>query len=418
MMSNSPIVIYVDPLVPGHHKEYLAFFLRVCADADLRLHAYVPTRLWLASSELAGSASKCGEHMLDLEKRSNSLAERCSILNRVVTSASAISPSLFFFPLLDDYLLPLLIRRLKKQSLGAPWSGIFFRDGFNFLGDEVHFPTEYLRSLGRLAVLRFVLKDGAKELLTLNKFWQTSVPVPVTWLPDALSSLDNMAAVASEKYGWPVPREDSLGSPRTKFLIFGAMKPRKGVKEAAEAFLDLSDAELARVELRVLGKFEGHGNYRAHAEILFDKLRQRGVVVELADAYISEQILDGALRRCDYVLAPYIRHRGSSGVMGLAAQYGRPLLSQDIYQVGKDVRQYELGVAVDCSDKSSLTEAIRAMLCGEIKVTSGMRRFRDERTPARSFEIMRETLLRLTSANRTSQMESGDGLSLAPKKRV
>jgi glycosyltransferase involved in cell wall biosynthesis len=157
--------------------------------------------------------------------------------------------------------------------------------------------------------------------------------------------------------------------------------------ELTQGLLRLDDAALARIELKVLGRFApDEPDYKARAEAGLAGLAARGAQVELTAEYVPETQLHEALRWCDVLLAPYVAHLGSSGLVGLAAQYGRPLLAQSVYQMGEEVRRWELGMTVDATDADAVAAAVRRMLDGGARVSAGMAELRGERNSARAFE--------------------------------
>ena len=370
--------VYFDPNCDGHRREYLTFFLEVCARVGVKLCAYVPAALWKETCALAQGGIGLAEHTCDIEISIDSFKQKCSALADLFAAESGRQRTLLFFPMIDEYLLPMLYVRVRKGRFGTPWSGTIFRNSFDYLRDEISKPKLFLKSVLRRIVLPAVVRTGAVELFTLNPEWKKQLSVPVTWLPDTLSSLDRMAVVARDRDGWPVPRSAD-GDDRVHLLAFGSMVARKGILELVTASAALRNEELCRIELRILGKFTA--DYRMQVEAWLPNLRQRGAIIEIIDDYVSEPDLYAALCRCDYVLAPYVHHIGSSGVVGLAAQFGRPVLGQNTYQVGDEIRRWELGLAVDCRSQRALVAALRQLLSGKVAVTDKMRSYCERKTP-------------------------------------
>lgn len=405
-MSGGPVIIYADPYTPGHHTEHLGFYLLVCARLGIRLVAHVPDAVWEGAVRLAGAAARDAEHVAaEIPLAEETFGRKMRFLDEVGRSARARAAALVFFPTLDSFLFEMAFRYGTAQSFGVPWSGVFFADCFNYLFEQIDWPKRFVKSLMKLAAIKLAVRGGAVELFTLNKAWHTDLAVPVTWLPDSFSSLDQMASDQSRDGLWPISRSESEYGDRVRFLMFGALQPRKGLTTVAEAFLALGDEELKRVELRALGRFDPDGAYKRRTEALFAELSRRGALVELRDAYVDPNTLDRAIRRCDVVLAPYQGHIGSSGVMNIAAQYGRPLITQRRYQLGDEVRRFGLGITTDTSRPGEIAHALRAALDGRLTVTEGMRAFRRERTPAKSLAVMCTALSRLAPVRSEERLD-------------
>jgi glycosyltransferase involved in cell wall biosynthesis len=386
-------LLYVEPHDGGHRAEHLAFYLRVCHSLDVGLVAYAPQSVWAAAAALAGPAARVGRLAGVAAPRPLTFGAANAVLTEASRLALEAGVAAMFFPTLDAFVAPLAARGALGRGIGVPWGGVYFRDNFNYLAEEARSLPRWLKIRAKLALLRFALRRGAVELLTLNAAWRVAMPVAVTRLPEALSSLDRLAAQAAEA-GWPLPRADDVPGRPTRFLLFGHMQPRKGVLELCRGFASLSDTELARVEMCLLGNFPA-SSYRRVVDAELDGLVRRGARIDRTWDHVSEAAIDGAYRRCDYLIAPYLRHCGSSGTVALAVQYGRPVLTQRAYQLGEEARAFELGLSVDPSDTPALAAALRRMLAGEIQVTDGMRQLRARRSPASAFEAARSALARM-----------------------
>ncbi len=389
MPSAKPVLIYFDPHTAGHRKEYLAFHLRACEAMGISLKAYVPRSLWQDACSLAQIDVRLGELGADLNIPIDSFRQKYATLAHVVDIERGGGNYLLYFPMIDEYLLPILLVHASRAGLGMPWSGIFFRNSFDYLYDEWSDPKRYVKSLLRLAVLHAAQRTGMVELLTMNEGWPTRLSVPVTWQPDAMSSLDVMAENIRGDQCWPVPTR-AIPKRRVSLLAFGAMAPRKGILEVTHAMEALTDEELCEIDLHLLGRFDS--GYRAAVEASTARLTARGALVEIEDDFVSEVHLHDALCRCNFVLAPYVNHIASSGVVGIAAQYGRPVLAQSTYQVGEEVRRNGLGLAVNCRNRNALINALRQLLEGKVKVTAEMRAYCDRKN-ARSATAAFEAFL-------------------------
>lgn len=363
----SEYIAYVDPFPGGHHADFLAFFLSVFARQGLRVEAMVPGQTWAQAEKLPGARS---EHSLaaDLDLTAASTGKMLKFFRALDGRYAANRPKFVFFPMVDQFVPALAARRTMGRRL-PPWSGIFFRDSFNYSADEHGLPK--LKSIAKVNLLRLALSQDALGLFTLNPSWKAAMPVPVTWLPDALSSIDRSALETRNEIGWPVPVSPPRRPGNLRLLFFGAIAPRKGLLALCDGLLSLDASELGRIELSICGKYLD-STHKVVAEERIGALISRGLTVIVREGYLSAGDLEAEIIACDAVAAPYLNHIGSSGVVGLAAQYGRPLICQGSYQVGEEVRKYDLGHAVDPYSLAEVAAAVRDLLYRGATASAGM----------------------------------------------
>jgi glycosyltransferase involved in cell wall biosynthesis len=115
-------------------------------------------------------------------------------------------------------------------------------------------------------------------------------------------------------------------------------------------------------------------------------------LVEFVGTYVSDRAIDEGLRWCDVVVAPYIGHVGSSGLINIAAQYGRPVIAQSSGQVGTEVRGHDLGVTIDARNSRDIVAAIQCFLAGTFQLGDKMDQYRRRRTYSRALDIATKAL--------------------------
>lgn len=144
------------------------------------------------------------------------------------------------------------------------------------------------------------------------------------------------------------------------FLLAGSIAPRKGCLEALEVLSRVTEIAGRPIRLRILGRFRKEcSNYRAKVLERSQHLNaQAGLCVEIEDRFISDQELGQAFAEADCILAPYLDFYGSSGMIGHACRYQKPMLVCKDGLLGELVEQRQLGLAVNPSDASSFATAI------------------------------------------------------------
>ena len=125
-------------------------------------------------------------------------------------------------------------------------------------------------------------------------------------------------------------------------LNYGVGHKRKGLHLVTEA---LRRIDSPRLFLFSAGRHTR--NTQARDEAMELEKRNRAKVI---DRYITGKEEAICFRGCDFVLAPYLSHYGSSNVLALAVRAGRPVLASDFHLIGRRVRDRKLGVLFrDCS---------------------------------------------------------------------
>jgi glycosyltransferase involved in cell wall biosynthesis len=154
---------------------------------------------------------------------------------------------------------------------------------------------------------------------------------------------------------------------RTNFLLYGILKRRKGVMELLEALVDLPPASCARMRLVLAGAVAD--DLRDDLPRALDGLRQSCPDLEVVThlRFLDEAELAQMIRDCDVVLAPYVGHVGSSGVVYNAAQAGKPVLATHEGLVGELTDRYELGLAVDPRSRNAFVDALTRLLNHDLR---------------------------------------------------
>ena len=124
------------------------------------------------------------------------------------------------------------------------------------------------------------------------------------------------------------------------------------------------------VTLRLLGLFsKEHPEYPKliTSEIEALKLARSDVHVEVHNQFIDNQTFCQEISYSDCVLAPYIKFYGSSGMIGHACRYGKPLLVSYEGLIGEIVRDKKLGLCVDPQNIKALSLALEAIIASNFE---------------------------------------------------
>jgi glycosyltransferase involved in cell wall biosynthesis len=208
------------------------------------------------------------------------------------------------------------------------------------------------------AISKIFLLNDARMAEQLNRWHPkrqvfASIPDP---LPALCPVLDQGAFDSSER-------------PFT-FLLAGSMAPRKGVLEVLEALICLRGQLDRPIALRMVGRFRREAE--AYREQVLSKIREleQGeagslIRVHLENVFIDSESLSREFAETDCVLTPYLEFYGSSGMIGHACRYQKPLLSCLDGLLGELVRDRKLGVCVDPRHAEQFAAAMQRIIGGE-----------------------------------------------------
>lgn len=203
----------------------------------------------------------------------------------------------------------------------------------------------------------FVLND-ARLAKDLNFGFSTRRPFAsvVDPIPAIVSHSDAEARVPIEK------------SDRFTFLLFGSLDPRKGALETLRAMEQLNDVELSKVRLRIVGRLKADDGYQSSLMDAIESLRKRSpmVCIELEDRFVDLDEMQLEFTRADCILIPYVDFYGSSGVLGHACRFLRPVIACQVGLIGELVRELKIGHTTNPCDPIGYSQVIRRVLRGDL----------------------------------------------------
>ncbi len=180
-----------------------------------------------------------------------------------------------------------------------------------------------------------------------------------------------------------------LGSPGLLLLLYGAVRPYKGVDLALEALARVDPG--LDVRLVVAGRF-----WTSRTELEQQALRL-GVAdrVEFRDGYISNEETAVLFGACDAALLPY-RSATQSGVAALAFGYGRPVVATAVGGLPAAIEHGVDGLLTPRDDPVALAGALERLAGDRARLTQGVERTRSRR----SFDHYAELLLAAATPDR------------------
>ena len=176
----------------------------------------------------------------------------------------------------------------------------------------------------------FILNDSHAARI-LNDRFRTS---KFRYLPDPVAIIRNPEHLMIRKqYG--------IDENKTIFLHPGGMQPYKGTLELLKALTLVDNRTAERIVVIFAGRVTE--SIRDAFFPLFDKVKQR-VQVFLDEGFLPFEKLGGYFVECDWVLIPYTIKSQSSGVIGHAAFFKKPVIAVNGGLIGSLVQNYKLGI--------------------------------------------------------------------------
>jgi glycosyltransferase involved in cell wall biosynthesis len=175
----------------------------------------------------------------------------------------------------------------------------------------------------------------------------------------------------------PSPRTSAKGSSDApiEFLLFGQIKPYKGVDVVIRALARLSHDLRSRCRVRIAGK-----PYMDMAPLL-RLAKELGVedsiVFDLR--FIPDDEVAGMMAGADALLFPY-REIEASGVLMATIAHGRPLIASRLGAFGEMIVDGKNGLLVTPGDDQALAAALSMMILqpeNRARMATGMMRLRD-----------------------------------------
>lgn len=160
-------------------------------------------------------------------------------------------------------------------------------------------------------------------------------------------------------------------------LFFGQLKRTKGLSVLLHA-LHLIEERGTRIRLVIRGP---DVDRQAHAIAKQIQDLSLGGRVEFLPGYVPDQHIAPLIKGSAFLVLPYLNGY-QSGVLHLAADYGKAVVATDIGAIGQTVREWGNGMVVSPNDPCDLARAIKTMwddkqACEEFGAR-GRRRIREE----------------------------------------
>jgi len=233
---------------------------------------------------------------------------------------------------------------MPPASLRGQFGGLYIRP--RFLASPSLAPNPWLKRLG---FWRLVKGGWLRQVLFLDEYLTAELKArhpgePFYFLPETYPAPKKVdRALARERLGVPPLA--------CVFLFYGGAYWRKRL-DLAVAAMEALPAD-SQAFLLCLGRQPDNATLARDLERLCAAGRARSL-----NRYVSLEEEELGFAACDFVLVPYEKHFGSSGVQNLAATHGLPVVVSDEELMGRRAREHGLGLLF----QSGNVQALRACL--------------------------------------------------------
>lgn len=347
-------ILVFDPDISGHHLEYLwhlyVYFQKESqVEVTFVVHpAFRERNRFFPMPEKKHIRFVCLEEAqhrpIDVFWSWKSAYLKCRMLNRYIKRYQpdyTILITLFsFFPF-----IPFLSG--KSRIRGIVYS-IYLRKTLPWASRLMH--RCFFRQMARKSNLDkvFLLNDAvsAKRVNALygsRKF----LPLPDPFLVPAESA--SAAAVDG------IAPEELDACVAKRYIHFGSMSRRKGTLAVLDAFLAYRGP--VKISLVLLGKVGSEIRDDFYRKIALLQ-PQANVELFVRDAFCSYTAIGSVMPYCDYILMPYTHASQSSGMLGYAAFYNKPVIGPRDGLIGELIVRYALGYTLKAVSPACLAETI------------------------------------------------------------
>ncbi|MFU8772828.1 MAG: glycosyltransferase family 4 protein, partial [Anaerolineales bacterium] len=136
----------------------------------------------------------------------------------------------------------------------------------------------------------------------------------------------------------------------TNLLFLGRITAYKGLDVLLDAYGEVSKRHPVRLSII------GEGNLRPYETALSELVN-----LEIVNHWIKDVEIDNYLRNADIVLLPYTQ-ASQSGVLDLAAAYGRPVIATKVGGIPEQIKDGKTGLLIEPGSTAQLVNAIERLV--------------------------------------------------------
>lgn len=195
----------------------------------------------------------------------------------------------------------------------------------------------------------FILNDKTSAC-QLNHNFHTS---KFTYLPDPVPEIEELK-LSNLRSIYNIPDKNKV------YLHFGRLTYRKGTLEILKAINIMDNKQLKEKTFIFAGRVykEMHNEFYQLLELAKEKVQ-----ILVFDAFCEYDFLYNLCYTCDAILMPYQQNEMSSGVLGYAAVFNKPVIGPDGGLIGNIIKKYHLGYCLPAVNKNSIAQSLTQDIC-------------------------------------------------------
>lgn len=345
---NKKILIFDDKL-SGHNLEYLHHLYTGAVQDKANNYIFALPEGFETKSELRwDKADNIRFHLFKDQPFSPNKIKRSFELSKFVKKIALqhCVDEVFFVSLMS--VLPCITFILPKsiKISGIIYLIYLYRWKESNLKLKIEDSIKYLlMSNGKQFKTVFLLNDEIAPIY-LNKKFKTKV---FRYLPDPFVPLPT-TALLDIKSDFNIPTENII------YLHMGAMSARKGTLKILDAIELLEENDLNNKTFIFAGKINPDIKDEFYKK--FDEQRKRTQIL-CFDEFCEYSFLGALCKTADYILLPYENTLQSSGIIGYAAQFKKPVVVPNSKLMGKLVKRNKLGYLLNSNSQNEIAHFIK-----------------------------------------------------------
>ncbi len=365
-------IILFDLSLGGHHGNYIKYLIyywceqNVSGELDIIvLPQFLENHFEVIETIAKYNHSNIKVHAIS-EAEAETLNSRKSSISRFFRNfqewqlfcqyAKSLQATHSLIMYLDTCEMPLAVGKRSP----CPFSGIYFRPTFHYNSFANYQPNrkDRLQQIReKLTLSRILAHPQLKNIFCLDPFavkqiQQFSSQANVVHLSDPVE-IKTCSNLITDR----IRKNLAIDLDRKVFLLFGALDGRKGIYQLLDAISQLPTELSQKFCLLLVG-----GTNASEQAQIEEKVKAtcsaRSLQIVQNYQFVPDAEVMAYFQIADFILAPYQKHAGMSGILLLAAAAGKPVLSSDYGLMGEMVRRYSLGLTVDSTVPAEITRGL------------------------------------------------------------
>ena len=362
---NPPHIVLFDLNAGGHHGQYVKQLAQYWCSRTLQGHLSIMVTPSLLKNhtdlvEIVKQCDRADIRELPECPPCQSLTRTARMQGRILkNSLNELKPTHCLLLDFDLFQLSFIFGLRFKYPVSI--SGIYFRP-FLHLKNLLRLNaslSDFARHMRKRVIFAATLRNPHLTcLFSLDPYFSekhSSPTVRILSLPDGVEPKHPSASPSETRREYGVERGREL------LLFFGSLAERKGVTQTLEAIRLLSPKNQTKLCLALVGTVAP-----ADEQAFMDQLdllkKTSDIQIIKALRFVSDTEMINLFSASDLILLPYQRHVGSSGVLVRAAQVGKPVLGSNYGLIGRYIRDFGLGIAVESSIPADIASGLSQWL--------------------------------------------------------